>query len=101
MLLSRLPSRPARRPSGSSPRHARNNLRKQRRHPQVERLEARDLPAILFTPAHEWNGQPIMMSPQGTPGPTGLTPAQLRHAYAFDQISLPGGAAADGSGMTI
>jgi hypothetical protein len=34
-------------------------------------------------------------------GPTGTTPAQIRHAYGFDQISLPNGAAADGSGQTI
>jgi hypothetical protein len=47
------------------------------------------------------NGQPGVMSPMGTPAPTGLTPTQLRHAYAFDQISLPGGVVGDGSGTTI
>ncbi len=31
----------------------------------------------------------------------GFTPAQIAHAYGFDQISLSGGAAADGSGQTI
>jgi hypothetical protein len=40
-------------------------------------------------------------SPLSTSLPTGYTPAQIRHAYAFDQIALPGGAAADGSGTTI
>jgi hypothetical protein len=39
--------------------------------------------------------------PLGSPGPTGYTPAQIRHAYGFDQITLPGGVAADGSGTTI
>ena len=40
--------------------------------------------------------------PLGTLGPTGTTPAQIRHAYGFDQISFSGGTvAADGSGTTI
>jgi hypothetical protein len=37
----------------------------------------------------------------GTPGPTGYSPAQARHAYGFDQAAFPGGMAADGSGTTI
>jgi hypothetical protein len=39
-------------------------------------------------------------APQSTPGPTGYTPAQVRHAYGFDQINF-GGAAGDGTGQTI
>jgi hypothetical protein len=35
------------------------------------------------------------------PSPVGLTPAQIRHAYGFDQVRLPNGAAADGRGQTI
>src|SRR5437660_5892234 len=34
-------------------------------------------------------------SPLGSPGPTGLMPSQIRHAYGFDQISY------DGTGTTI
>jgi subtilase family serine protease len=34
-------------------------------------------------------------------GVAGYTPAQIRRAYGFDQISLTGGAAADGTGQTI
>jgi subtilase family serine protease len=33
--------------------------------------------------------------------PEGYTPAQIRKAYGFDQISLGGGVTADGSGQTI
>jgi hypothetical protein len=33
--------------------------------------------------------------------PVGYTPAQIYHAYAFDQITLPGGMKADGSNTTI
>ncbi|HMC87942.1 MAG TPA: S53 family peptidase, partial [Gemmataceae bacterium] len=40
-------------------------------------------------------------APLGTPGPTGTTPTQIRHAYGFDQISFPGASKADGSGTTI
>src|ERR1700760_1775468 len=32
---------------------------------------------------------------------SGYTPAQIRHAYLFDQITLPGGATANGQGQTI
>jgi hypothetical protein len=40
--------------------------------------------------------------PLATSGPTGYTPAQIRHAYGFDQIAFSGGTvAADGSGETI
>ena len=40
------------------------------------------------------------MSPFGSPGPTGYTPSQVRHAYGFDQINF-GGVAGDGSGTTV
>jgi hypothetical protein len=63
-------------------------------------LECRDLPSgvsptyVLFRHGGA--------APLGTPGPTGLTPAQIRHAYGFDQISFNNGAVAgDGSGTTI
>jgi hypothetical protein len=38
--------------------------------------------------------------PHSTPGPTGYTPAQVRHAYGFDQINF-GGVVGDGTGQTI
>lgn len=67
---------------------------------QVELLETRALPSG-FTPQY-------VILPQSSggathyssPGPTGLTPTQIRHAYGFDQImfgSVPG----DGRGTTI
>jgi subtilase family serine protease len=40
-------------------------------------------------------------SPLATAGPTGYMPSQIRHAYGFDQITLAGGVAGDGSGTTI
>src|SRR5205823_6881221 len=38
--------------------------------------------------------------PLGSPGPTGTTPTQIRHAYGFDQINF-NGVAGDGRGTTI
>jgi hypothetical protein len=67
---------------------------------QLELLEDRTLLAAGY--AHTGyivlhpNGQPF-----GTPGPVGYTPAQIRHAYGFDQITLPGNVAGDGAGTTI
>jgi hypothetical protein len=55
------------------------------RGPRIEPLEARE----LFSAATAATTVP------------GYTPAQIRHAYAFDQVALPGGAAADGTGQTI
>ena len=34
---------------------------------------------------------PAYLQPAATTGPTGYTPAQIRHAYAFDQLSNQGG----------
>jgi streptogramin lyase len=40
--------------------------------------------------------------PFSSPGPTGYTPAQVRHAYGFDRVSYGGGTVpGDGSGTTI
>ena len=63
-------------------------------------LEARDLPSVVhptyvrITPAGG-------VTPLSTTGPTGLTPAQVRHAYGFDQISFANGVTGDGTGQTI
>jgi hypothetical protein len=40
------------------------------------------------------------VSPFGTPGPTGYTPAQIRQAYGFNQISF-NGVSGDSTGETI
>jgi subtilase family serine protease len=40
-------------------------------------------------------------TPFGSPGATGTTPTQIRHAYGFDQITFPGNVKGDGSGTTI
>src|SRR6516165_1732510 len=41
-------------------------------------------------------------TPLDTPGPTGYSPAQIRHAYGFDQITFNNGTVAgDGTGTTI
>jgi len=42
------------------------------------------------------------LTPSSTAGPTGTTPAQIRHAYGFDQISFANGTIpGDGRGTTI
>jgi hypothetical protein len=38
---------------------------------------------------------------QGFASPVGFTPAQIRHAYGFDQARLVGGIQGDGTGQTI
>lgn len=76
-----------------------------------EALEQRNLmtvfagPSAVAVPLYEEltklssNGTLI---PSATSGPTGYTPAQIRHAYGFDQIAFGGGTVAgDGSGQTI
>jgi subtilase family serine protease len=69
--------------------------------PILELLESREVPAVAqpqyILMHHAGSAQPFVSS-----GPTGLTPAQVRHAYGFDQISFSNGTiAGDGSGTTI
>jgi hypothetical protein len=67
----------------------------------LELLEARDLPSTLH-PEYVLLPQGGGATPFGTSGPTGYTPAQIRHAYGFDQISFNNGTIpGDGSGTTI
>jgi Subtilase family len=75
----------------SRPRHDRLRL---------EVLEARDVPAGVHPTIHRFE-PPSNVAPFGTSGPTGYTPAQVRHAYGFDQISFTGGVVGDGAGQTI
>jgi hypothetical protein len=60
--------------------------------PSCESLEARELPAT-FAPTY-------LAGPASSAGPSGYTPAEIRHAYGFDQISF-NGIAGNGSGQTI
>ena len=73
--------------------------------PGFETLEARDVLTagffepqyILFNPTDSSITTPAM-----TAGPTGMTPAQVRHAYGIDQITFNGGTiVGNGAGMTI
>jgi hypothetical protein len=60
----------------------------------LECLETRELLAT-FHPSHLLLTRNGFATPIGTSGPTGTTPAQVRHAYGFDQLPY------DGSGTTI
>ncbi|HEV3145079.1 MAG TPA: S53 family peptidase [Gemmataceae bacterium] len=67
----------------------------------LEFLEAREVPSSAHTDyvLHPQGGG---ATPYGSPGPTGYTPAQIRHAYGFDQITFNNGTVAgDGRGTTI
>jgi hypothetical protein len=66
----------------------------------LEVLEARDLPSGAHPTLHRFH-PPHGVAPLGTSGPTGYTPAQIRHAYGFDQITFAGGVAGDGARQTI
>jgi subtilase family serine protease len=67
----------------------------------LEILEAREVlstaqPDYIILPSG--NGA----TPFGSPGPTGYTPAQIRHAYGFDQITFANGTVTGtGAGTTI
>jgi hypothetical protein len=75
---------------------------------EIERLESRVLLsaadstqyAVPFLDAVSVGD--VSASPQASAGPSGYTPAQVRHAYGFDNISFAGGTIpGDGSGTTI
>ena len=73
---------------------------------RVEPLELRDLLSALPIAALADNFvQPLLTRvPLANPSPAlvaGYGPAQLRHAYGFDQVALPGGASPNGTGETI
>ncbi len=73
--------------------------------PVLECLESRELLAVLQPDYILLNGGSSSgggASPFVGPGPTGTTPAQIRHAYGIDQLSFSNGTvAADGTGTTI
>ncbi len=79
--------------SASVSRRTRQSWRHLRRGPQVEALEARDVPTTFITPG-------FIAHPDLGSGPTGYTPAEIRQAYGFNQISF-NGTTGDGRGTTI
>jgi hypothetical protein len=66
-----------------------------------ELLESRDLLSVM-SPTYTLLRPGGAAAPLSSPGPTGTTPAKIRHAYGFDQITFAGGTVAgNGSGTTI
>jgi subtilase family serine protease len=65
--------------------------------PRLEELESRALPSAAWTAQPSGHLAPLTASTAAVT----YTPAQIRHAYGFDQALLPNGAVADGSGQTI
>jgi subtilase family serine protease len=101
-LLSRIGQSSAR----SSRRRRRPCKTTGRRTARIEPLETRDLlslaPLGFAVPDHMAYLAAGATAPMATAGPTGYTPAQIRHAYGFDKIAFNGGTiAGDGSGTTI
>jgi hypothetical protein len=66
----------------------------------VEGLEDRTLLSTVH-PGYQLLPAAGGVAPLASSSPTGYTPAQIRHAYGFDQIQFPGGIVGDGSGQTI
>ena len=75
-----------------------------RRTLRLEFLEARSLLSLSIpgfaVPQYVALAAEGGVVPLSSSGPTGYSPAQIRHAYGFDQISF-GGVAGDGAGTTI
>ena len=70
--------------------------------PGFEQLEPRQLLAVAHPGYVLYRPTGGAAAPLSKPAPYGLSPTQIRHAYGFDQITLPGTATvADGSGQTI
>ncbi len=72
-----------------------------RRQPQLECLEARTLPALMNTTFVPFQPPGQGIKPfAGSGGPTGTTPAVMRHTYGADQAFF-GSVTGDGTGQTI
>ena len=79
-----------------------SRLSRRRKQLEMEALESRDVPSATFEPTYVRINPNGGFNPLGSPGPTGYTPSQVRHAYGFDQINFAGGTVAgDGAGTTI
>jgi hypothetical protein len=70
------------------PTSTRANLQRKTRL-RVEDLEPRDVPSVV-TPTYVLDPNSGGATAFGSPGPTGLSPAAIRHAYGFDQVSYTG-----------
>jgi hypothetical protein len=69
--------------------------------PGLEPLESRDLLSGFAHPGYLINSAGSAQ-PFASGGPSGISPARIRHAYGFDTITFSGGTVAgDGSGTTI
>jgi hypothetical protein len=69
---------------------------------RVETLETRQLLAVASLSGPIFEPLGLTPFPVGSPGPTGYTPTQIRHAYGFDSLQFQGGGVtADGSGQAI
>ena len=71
---------------------------------QLEILETRQLLSVSVPDLNQIMAQPAVTATPlvSSPVPTGLSPAQVRQAYAVNQISFKGGTVTgDGSGQTI
>jgi hypothetical protein len=70
--------------------------------PTLERLEDRTVPTVVNPTVHLLLN-PGALVPAGSAGqPGGLSPAEVRHAYGFDQITFQNGTVVgDGTGQTI
>ncbi len=84
------------------PRHPRQMDRPARK-PQLEALEDKTLlSGVTMVPTHVLAGNPVSGPQAGSSTPYGLTPAQVRHAYGFDQITFQNGTVTgNGNGETI
>jgi cell wall assembly regulator SMI1 len=94
---------PNQRPAHCNGSHHQGSLTRRLR---FEALEVRHLLSLSVAgyavPDYLANIAPHGVSPLATSGPTGYTPAQIRQAYGFNNISFNNGAVAgDGSGTTI
>ena len=65
-----------------------------------EALEPRRVLSATLEPQFELFSQGGA-TPLASASPVGYTPAQIRHAYGFDQVLFSGGIVGDGSGQTI
>src|SRR5271156_3818767 len=81
-------------PTPARPQHRAGGSWRRSLRPRVEPLEGRSLlTAGALSLSYAEGG--------GVTSPVGLTPAQVAHAYGFDNIDFKGGITGDGSGQTI
>ncbi len=88
--------------SSRTPRSARAS-RPATARPGLEVLEELNLPSgVTFAPTHVLASRPPVSHQAGSGSPSGLTPAQVRHAYGFDKITFSNGTiVGNGAGETI